>query len=476
MKIMQAAAIFFYTLSLLFISNFSKSQEIVLKGASKWTYNNTINSGYSVELDSITKFENTTTLAVTGSAGSDNSFLPFSKLVSLTTEVAKVIRISAYLKTANLKRGAALWCQIRDAKNKQVGFMNTEMQGVKVLPNSDWKLYSMTLLLDTDVKNLILGGYLMGEGKMWVGDFRIEEVKNTPTDGSSLMSYITQVNKLIKDHSIYKDSLNWSAIDKDLNYLKTSLDTSNIDAVNQYYTKVLRQAGDIHSFFQNKQMSKAYSTKNTNPNRPNAKILANDIAYISVPGFGSTDNKTVNIFADTIQNLIKKMDDSREEGIKKWIVDLSGNTGGNMYPMIAGLGPLIGEGDLGYFVGKKSYPWTYKKGKSGSAVVTKPYNLKNIDIKIVVILGKSTASSGEMTAISFIGKPNVKTFGEPTAGYITANSSYPLVNGGMLLLASSYVADRNHKKYTSKIIPEQPLFKPVENDLVNKQILDWFAK
>ena len=30
---------------------------------------------------------------------------------------------------------------------------------------------------------------------------------------------------------------------------------------------------------------------------------------------------------------------------------LRGNGGGNMWPMIAGVGPLLGEGPLGYFIG-----------------------------------------------------------------------------------------------------------------------------
>jgi len=33
-----------------------------------------------------------------------------------------------------------------------------------------------------------------------------------------------------------------------------------------------------------------------------------------------------------------------------WIIDLRGNSGGNMYPMLAGLSSLLGEGVLGYDV------------------------------------------------------------------------------------------------------------------------------
>ena len=36
--------------------------------------------------------------------------------------------------------------------------------------------------------------------------------------------------------------------------------------------------------------------------------------------------------------------------MKGWIVDLRGNFGGNMWPMLLSVEPLIGNGTLGYFV------------------------------------------------------------------------------------------------------------------------------
>jgi len=59
-----------------------------------------------------------------------------------------------------------------------------------------------------------------------------------------------------------------------------------------------------------------------------------------------------------------------------------------------------------------------------------------------------------MTVISFIGKKNTRLFGQPTGGYVTSNSSISLSNGMMLFLATSYVSDRNKKKYITKIIPD----------------------
>ena len=70
------------------------------------------------------------------------------------------------------------------------------------------------------------------------------------------------------------------------------------------------------------------------------------------------------------------------------------------------------------------------------------------------MIGEETSSSGEMTTISFIGKNNTKLFGQPSGGYTTANQGFKLSDGSYIYLATSYTADRNSKKYLSKIIPD----------------------
>ena len=51
-----------------------------------------------------------------------------------------------------------------------------------------------------------------------------------------------------------------------------------------------------------------------------------------------------------------------------WIVDLRGNTGGNMWPMVAGVGPVLGNGVAGFFVPPvgASTPWSFPEGSRWS--------------------------------------------------------------------------------------------------------------
>ncbi|RZM06436.1 MAG: hypothetical protein EOO88_53395, partial [Pedobacter sp.] len=221
-------------------------------------------------------------------------------------------------------------------------------------------------------------------------------------------------------------------------------------------------AGDNHSFIQNKVAASEYAAGNSNPSKPASKLLSGNIGYILVPGFSSINEKVSTDFATEIQNMIRKLDTNNQ--IAGWIVDLRGNTGGNMYPMIAGLGPLTGEGTLGYFIGivnnkKIRNPWFYKSGSSGAGKTTvskasNPYKVKNAKTKIAVLIDPLTSSSGEMTAISFIGKKNSRVFGSQSGGYTTGNAAFGLSDGANLLLATSYTADRNLKQYKAYLTPD----------------------
>jgi hypothetical protein len=188
------------------------------------------------------------------------------------------------------------------------------------------------------------------------------------------------------------------------------------------------------------------------------ELIDGNIAYISVPWIATTDRSVCTRFADSIQHLIKTFDQS---GINKWIIDLRKNTGGNCWPMLAGLGSLLGNGTHGFFVSSKdTIPINYKdgvimQGKHARCAVSNPYTLLSKNKTIVVLTGENTASAGEIVVIAFKGMKDVYLYGEPTAGLTTANASYPLSDGSMLVLTVCKEADRTGKIIEGKIHPDE---------------------
>lgn len=155
--------------------------------------------------------------------------------------------------------------------------------------------------------------------------------------------------------------------------------------------------------------------------------------------------------AIALQARIQAQDDGNRCG---WVVDLRSNTGGNMWPMLLGMGPLLGDAKgadpVGMFLlADKRQPWAYREGAvwlDGKAVVgsrNTQYTLRHPGAPVAVLFGPRTASSGEASVLAFRGRAASRSFGQPSAGYSTANTPQRLPDGSLLLLTGSVIADRN---------------------------------
>ena len=165
-------------------------------------------------------------------------------------------------------------------------------------------------------------------------------------------------------------------------------------------------------------------------------------------------------YAQKTQELIRQMDNWRNCG---WIVDLRSETGGNMWGVLAGVGPLLGEGELGYFL----YPdgnklrWYYENGeaKYGNSVAIDmgkdQYSLKRPNPPVAVLIGSMTTSAGEAVAVAFRGREKTRFFGASTKGFSTANQLFYLSDQATIMLTVAVDADRTGKTYSGAIIPDE---------------------
>ncbi len=284
-----------------------------------------------------------------------------------------------------------------------------------------------------------------------------------------------ELSSIIKKNSIFSDSLDFDAIEKDFEEHIDTLDTYK--KVGYYYTGKLRKAGDRHSFYITQTEIDNFSQKQKEKLDFNYKLLEGNIGCLQIPGFLNSDITVVNEFANRIQNAIRELDS--KNNLKGWIIDLRNNSGGNMWPMVVGLNPLIGTNTVpGYFkkAGEKEIAEEWQiSSPHNKIVIEQPYELRIMPSKIAVLYSKKTASSGEMTAICFIGLPNTKSFGENTAGLTTANRIFNMGNDNLLVLANSYTMDRNKKIYTGSILPDVQVSSN-DDDSVLQKALNWLKE
>jgi hypothetical protein len=203
------------------------------------------------------------------------------------------------------------------------------------------------------------------------------------------------------------------------------------------------------------------------PNKPA------DIGYVRVTSFSGSAAAAAT-YATSLQNTIRTQDSS--EDVAGWIVDLRGNSGGNMWPMIAGLGPILGEQTLGYFINPFGIEsrWEYRGGLSilngmTMVAVPSPYVLRSAEPKVAVLIDGFVASSGEATAIAFIGRPNTRFFGTPSCGLSTANAGFTL-DGANLTLTVAAIADRNKVAYGDTLSPQEVIH---DNTAVVERAIAW---
>ena len=279
-----------------------------------------------------------------------------------------------------------------------------------------------------------------------------------PTPLLDAQQYLSEALDIIQSNALNSKKVDWVqvratafAFEKDAKVPADTYDTISY---------VLKQLGDHHSSFMTPDVANEMNNSTIyNYPRPKGKLLEDKIGYVAVFEFNAQAEDQENKYADTIQNIIIELD---KKSVCGWIVDLRDDMGGNMYPMIAGLGALIGEGELGSFkdASGKTIHWYYRDGQSwlGDEPLTKvsqPEFLFNSDkTPVAVLIGPRTASSGEATAISFRGRPNTRFFGKPSYGLTTGNDVFPLSDGAIIILTTVVELDRTGLEYGGKIIPD----------------------
>jgi C-terminal processing protease CtpA/Prc len=329
-------------------------------------------------------------------------------------------------------------------------------------------------------RRTVLAG--LGAGAVSLGAFEAFAAPDPQT-------YVRKAVEAMQRYSIRRKEIDWAQF-----RAATQAQAAAAKSLEDTYPAIraaLERLGDSHSLFltpaKMKELSGGPGSRGGRGGGqpPSGRRLeapaGNPAGYLLVPAFASLARADGNKFADRVQGLMKEVDHSALAG---WVVDLRGNSGGNMWPMVAGLGPLLGEGRVGAFVDPDgvTQPWFYRSGACGisgrfisrvAARATKPYRLLNADPKVAVLTGPVTASSGEAVAVAFRGRPKTMSFGAATAGVSTSNRMVRLSDGAGLFITDSVMADRTGHKYGARIDPDEAVAAGAGDDPVLAAALAW---
>jgi len=309
-------------------------------------------------------------------------------------------------------------------------------------------------------------------------------------------AYLEEALNYMQQNAVNKKSINWLVLRKE-----TIVRAKDAKATSDTYPAIayaLTQLGERHSWFQlpdntpleQRQLLEADIKKilarpepvKPSPFMPSKEIKGRIIrkgpvafAYVVVPmcigRFAEWEKNGPDFqqFADKLHALVLELQAQKPIG---WIIDLRGNGGGNMWPMVAGIGTVLGEADIGAFVSPDNdhVPWFYKEGKAG---MRDPHGKEEVSAEVkqpplafaelpwvAVLFDRGTGSSGEAVAISFAGRARERSFGEHTAGFSTSNDMHQFPDGAALFLCDGVEQDRTGKLYPDGLDPDEKVPAP----------------
>ncbi|MFN0257303.1 S41 family peptidase [Pedobacter ureilyticus] len=309
--------------------------------------------------------------------------------------------------------------------------------------------------------------------------------------------FYKELFKALKRGYLHRNSVDWKTIERDT-YLKlgsyhsfrASLQevTNVLDRIEANHCQVYHN-GVKYTTTRKASSKQPYSDEwkskyDTGP-ALEVKLLAGKYAYILMPRMIVFDNSPENLskIAQPLYEQIARL--KIHDNIAGWIVDLRFNTGGNSAPMLLALYDLLGNGIVWTGLNENRKVVAEYKLVNGSYF----YNSKEIaaikpegrlldKAKVALITGAMTASSGEVTALSFKGRDNTLFIGEKTAGYTTSNVNWPLPYDSFIAMTTGYDGDRSGTYY-ARIEPEVPLsknddFKDLMSDANVQQAIRFF--
>jgi len=220
--------------------------------------------------------------------------------------------------------------------------------------------------------------------------------------------------------------------------------------------EALETAGGKHSFLMERSTVQYNDTVQWR--MPVIDMTEDSILFITVPDFSGNETQAKQ-YTNTLL-------DGISPDVLRVILDLRGNTGGNMYPMIAGVNALLPEGIVLKFRRRNG-----RESNLTAEYIAKVQGVERkapISPQLAILTDGDTASSGEALLICFRGLSNVRTFGSSTAGYASANRTFDMGDGSILVITTSCDVAR-----TGEVFCDDPIVPDVLTNEPMDAALEW---
>ena len=264
-------------------------------------------------------------------------------------------------------------------------------------------------------------------------------------------SYVKKAVRIMDKNGIYAQGSEWEKAKEEA----LSAQPSSLEEAQEIVLKAGKVAGGKHTYLMT--ADEVNDNDTSSWEMPTVKLLENGIAYVKLPAFSGNAEEGVK-YANTVLNAIP-------DALQGVIIDLRGNRGGNMYPMIAAVHRFLPNDNILQF-----------KTRHNTMKIKVEYVLKvagvaqqaPINCPVALLTDELTASSGEAVLLCFRGLSYARTFGLPTAGYCSGNQIYALPGGSQLVLTVGEDIAR-----TGEAFCDDPIKPDVTTETPFEDALEW---
>lgn len=147
-----------------------------------WTVTGNRIEDYDVALDKQEAHLGSASARIQSVKRGAEGFVTMMQMFRADRYAGKRVRLTAFVKSEGIAGWAGLWMRIDRKNGDMLQFDN--MQDRPVAGTRDWNQYAVVLDVPEPSHAVAFGALLCGEGKLWVDNFRIDEVDDrTPTTG-----------------------------------------------------------------------------------------------------------------------------------------------------------------------------------------------------------------------------------------------------------------------------------------------------
>ena len=341
----------------------------------------------------------------------------------------------------------SIWLRADDANRKPIEFATSQAEPV---PPGTKEHRSIALSVPERAQGIVFGVVLQGKGSVVVSNYRLRVDANPASmDGIAARATIDAAIEIVRGNALNANAIDWPvAIER---YRVEGGNAKTPAGVHMVIEGMLNDLGDGHSFLMPPDQARQHSSTGRALAPPLVELRDGGIGYVRMPAFSGINDADQTAFAQGIADAVATIGSDAKHG---WIVDLRDNGGGNMWPMLAGLRALLGDGEVGGFRDRDGKVERWRAGDAVSGVTVRG-DLSGA--RVAVLIGPRTASSGEAVAVAFHGRPNTRSFGRATAGKANANSSHALPDGSLLLLTTAIDVDRNGVAFGRTVEPDETI-------------------